>query len=305
MKFLKKNTIEPWRYTKRVELYVGISNYQGFEDTRFGLEIEVEGMGCVSRAQNLTTSPYWGIDSDGSLRGECVELISCAVLKDDLPHALTSLQKEFGDFPDENMSERTSVHVHYNVTKWTVAEMHKALTCAYLFEALMVRRSGGAHREGNHFCLRSFEAPTVIEMLVDFLRDPNQGAVWFDVGRYLNINPQAFSKFGTIEFRSHRGCTDANEIYRWCLVIDEVMTTALKFESPAEIMRKYSEYGLEEFVFEFFPMLFHYLNGDLSHPDNYECHKNAQRVAYAVRVAEGEQSPKKTLYNHQGVTTNG
>lgn len=293
MKFIKRNQIDSDRYHREVQRNVSIDRYDPDLPAAVGIEIEIEGFGCHGRAISLssmrtsTSQVPWAHTEDGSLRGEAIEVRSRRPMDMRvLPVYMSMFQRQFGDFDQSQLSDRTSVHVHYNVTNMTTAEFHRIMTVAYLFEGLMVRRSAGPAREGNHFCLRSIDAEPHVRAIIEYLRNPTAETAWNvfrSENRYLNINTNSFHRFGTIEFRSHRGCTDANEIFRWCLALDEMMTVARdEFSSPAEIMQLYSAYGLEEFLLEYFPKLHAYLGSVLSHEQQQDFHMVSQRIAYAV-----------------------
>lgn len=297
MNFLKRNTISSKTYNRPLSAFVGINNFTNSGDELYGIEIEIEGRDCQFMASSLVGHHNgvldWTYTDDGSLRGEAVEIISRQPRSfDQVVRSLSSFGEVFGDFDQSQLSDRTSVHVHYNITNYTVLDLHKALTVLYLLEALVTHRSAGAAREGNHFCLRSVDAQSSVDNIVEFLRDPNRNNNSFhDSGRYLNINLNSYSRFGTIEFRAHRGCTEVNELLRWILCIREMMEAAKKFENPRQIMSYYSEYGLDEFMEEFFPMTYAYIDNNVNHPDHYESFKVAQRVAYCVQEGTEGKEP--------------
>ena len=209
-----------------------------------GLEIEVEGNSF--RKQDIPAP--WKYVKDGSLRGEDnAEYIFKKPLKfEDVPAALDSLWEMFrqdGSVLDE--SNRTSVHVHLNAQKFHLNRLCAFFALYFSVEEVLTEWCGD-HRVGNLFCLRAKDAPAIISVLKKFLnQDYNIGGN--ENLHYAGLNAHSLSKFGSIEIRSLRGCTDPETILHWIGALERIYRLSETFKDPRHICDEFSGHGPLEY----------------------------------------------------------
>ena len=212
-----------------------------------GIEIECEG-------ENLGRRPPvpWQAHHDGSLRGEeCIEYITNGpVPYGESLKALENLQK----YCIKNRSiiedsHRTSVHIHINILPLTLRELYNFMVLYLVMEDVLVEYSGGKERVGNLFCLRASDA----EYQVDILARAAQNFKFNDFARqefrYASMNVCSVSKFGSLEFRSHRGLINPDIIYAWVRTLMGLRDQAQGgLGSPERIIEQFSIEGPMEFI---------------------------------------------------------
>lgn len=213
-----------------------------------GLEIEVEG-------ENLpkVIPSYWKGVVDGSLRGEAIEYVlkqPCA--RNSVSRFLNYLEvylKKNGAVL--HMSNRTSVHVHINMAKYTLTECFTFVVLYLLFEDLLTNIAGES-RVGNLFCLRAKDAEYFVDSLVSFAKtrkfNPKPEAL-----RYTSVNVCSIVKFNSVEFRALRGTTDPQIITEWVNLLLTIKDASIKFDNPNSIIAEFSQLGPEKFVKKIFP----------------------------------------------------
>lgn len=204
-----------------------------------GVEYEIEGTFLPSFVQGFY------VHDEGSLRvimdenGKAhkpMEYVSAfpkdlACTKLDL-HNLNAALKEEGS--DPLWSYRSSVHVHINVSDLSIVEWWNMVFLWMLYEESFIHYSG-EERQGNLFCLSAREAYGTIIMLEDYLKGKDD-YIFSTKNRYSACNFSSTSKFGSLEFRSMRGTTDADVLLPWFDSLMSLRVGALHFESPSQIL---------------------------------------------------------------------
>lgn len=295
MSLNKKNTILKKYYESKLSTKVGIQSLSSYRGTMLGFELEVENI-----VQDPTGLASIGItaEGDGSLRNNGREFVFTNPLNlEESEKAIRALCEKLPK--DASFSNRTSVHVHLNASDITVKEYHQFLTLWYLVEALLVRRSGGKDREGNMFCLRGLDSNSLIDNYKKAFRGNNRLLV--STERYNCLNTRAFSKFGSLEIRSHRGTSDADELVKWAKVLAEVFEKSKTFSNARDILFETSQKGAEGFLREKLPLLWSYINEkpseDLTLGDDFFDYYDegialAQDIAYCVEVVDPPEPEK-------------
>jgi len=213
-----------------------------------GIEIEVEG-------ENLpVASDLWRVDHDGSLKSaeNCEYVLRKPLPRNEAEDALVDMYKKLnakGTRMDESV--KAGIHIHLNVQDYTLTEMLNFVTTYLLFEEVLVRYCG-EFREGNHFCMRSSDAPYVINYLVDSIKDCAFGRLDDDIIRYCSINLMSLSKYGSLEFRAMRSTPSLGVVLTWIDMLTAVKEFALKFKNPVGIITRYSELDLQAYLHEAF-----------------------------------------------------
>lgn len=235
------------------KLYPVISELQQFRkvyppEHEIGIEIEVEGRNL----QEFPMSRTWRKTLDGSLRGEeSAEY----VLHHPIPmknvekalNNLTAILKK--NNAKKELSDRCGVHIHINVQHMTFMELINYLCLYLVLEPLLVSYCGSS-REGNMFCLRAKDAPTLIDLIMNSYAHSDLYSL---IGRgnhfrYAAVNVSSIRKHGSLEFRSLKTPKNFKKIIPWVNLLHKLKTTSYTFETPEEIINAYSMYEYERFL---------------------------------------------------------
>lgn len=212
-----------------------------------GIEIEVEGNKFpkdTSNSQLALIPKEWKYTKDGSLRGQDnAEYVLREPIKfEEVPGAVTELWdmfSKYGSVLDE--SNRTSVHVHLNVGRWHLNRLTSFLAMYFAVEEILTEWCG-EHRVGNLFCLRAKDAPAIVTTLKRFIQQ--DGAVELPSSlHYAGLNANAIMKFGSLEIRSLRGCTDPQHILDWVAVLERIYNLSADFADPRALVDSFSGNG--------------------------------------------------------------
>jgi hypothetical protein len=231
-------TMKDHFYNEKLSNVIGFTKQTG----EIGLEIECEG-------RNLFDTPFawWTTHDDHSLRSvddhKPVEyVLKVPVSEADLHKALMYLTRKLKDAGSEiSESTRTSVHVHVNCQDMTIRELYCYICLYIIFEELLVDFSG-PNRAGNLFCLRAKDSEFFITMLESTLKNGNFKQ-WKEDYRYTACNVNSVLKFGSLEFRSMRGCVDIEAIETWVSLLLGIKKASSKYESPIEIFEDFTSLG--------------------------------------------------------------
>lgn len=267
-----------------------VNTYTG---ERFGVEIEIEARSVDSFMSKLQDSKRLQVVHDGSLRGAACEVIFQEGLTyKQTEDALKEFDRAAKHLDGVNLSDRCSVHVHYNLTHLTLSQIMSAYVTATLLEPYLIEAVGGDARTGNYFCLSGLESDTTIQGLIGFFRNRCDTYSLGGFHKYQALNLSSISRFGTLEWRMHKGCINGEQIFDWCTCIREIMNVK---PTAIEICQYISEYGTVKFLEEFLPNVKKYLlsfNKDIFKQDNGESFYIAKRLAYCVDIVD-TPAPKK------------
>jgi hypothetical protein len=211
-----------------------------------GLEIEVEGTGLLHEEEGepLSGLPQWIFCVDHSLRGE--ENAEYVLRKPldfkDIPEALNKLYSKLADngatFDDSN---RTSVHVHLNCQDFHFNRLASLMALWYVLEEPLTEFCG-EHRVGNLFCFRAVDTPAVVTNMRNFIRADGQFKI-NDIFHYAGLNPHALLKYGSLEFRTMRGCHSAEEVMSFVRILERLYRLSAEFPDPRDVVAGYSSGG--------------------------------------------------------------
>lgn len=176
-----------------------------------GVEIEYERAG---RAGEIDAD-YWEIHEDGSLRDGGAELVFRRPLRS--ANASAALRNAEAALSRVSFSARTSVHVHVDVRDIAPSALMRYICLYYIFEELLFSYCG-PQRVDNNFCISGAHARGVVDLIggidpkrvIKSLREMGTSEY-----RYASVNLDAVLKFGSLEFRGHRGTADYNQITNW------------------------------------------------------------------------------------------
>lgn len=229
-----------------------LANYYLIKDRpgTFGIEIETEAESydfcypknflkskVISTPQgdkggyHIPKMPYWEGHEDGSLRDFGVEYVLKEPLSfDETLKALEEFRRETAEVKFSHGGAGTSVHVHINVGKETFLTLGNFLTLYTLFENVLVEFSG-PQRRSNLFALPTRCAERTINNIVRMFKGIEKGdgyACSFNIEtvKYAALNLAPICYFGSVEIRSFRGSTDADEIAEWIRVLNRLIEYA-------------------------------------------------------------------------------
>jgi len=120
---------------------------------KVGIEIEMEGIKSTSALNVVSQSGYWKLESDNSLRGTGIELISVPMFGKDIEQALDVVEgffKKAKYLPTFNA--RTSLHVHVEVVDLSREELIRFILLYCAVEPLLFNFCEKSRRD-NVYCL--------------------------------------------------------------------------------------------------------------------------------------------------------
>ena len=258
-----------------------------------GIEIEMEGV-PESALQGI---PAWNRVSEGSVQGyelvlrnpECGDQLYLAIQQLTNVSSNTNLSNAF--------SERTSNHVHVDVTDMTYMQFINFLTLSVMFEKVLYKYVA-PHRSSNHFCWSFFDCQAIISKIKlvneaarsenpSQLRSALQEHFCPDYTKYSGINVSSVPRYGSLEFRMHEGTMEVNRIIRWINILLSIKEYAMdEGRTPSNILETKQDVGIDSI---FTAVLGNY-RGILSYPDVevdiLQGIRSAQDFVYQVTTTE-------------------
>lgn len=284
---------------KIVEL-VGI-NPAYISKNLYGVEIEVEGVRLPK--QDHLPVDLWRVERDTSLKtAEAWEYVMTRPqMIDGVYQSIDILQAAYNSRNSiVHESVRAGVHVHMNVQDWNIKQLMTFATCYYMLEDILIHWCG-ENREGNLFCLRTRDAEFVLFKVLQTLQERKLAHLKYDLIRYSSLNYCSLFKYGTIEFRGMRGTPDLSLIKTWVAIINQLRTSSLNFNTPADVINWFSGDGEEQFIATLLPD-YHQL---FKCPDKERVIRNAARrvqmIAFGVDWDGFGQAPINPFSNGGGL----
>lgn len=232
--------MEPRVFLNRtVRQITGIRKVDGL---KFGIELELEGRNV---GLHDVATRGWARVYDGSLRGESIEYTTTgAKTYEETKASVDHLFKKFDDNKVKfNDSIRTSTHVHLNFSDQPMKNVINFFTLFTLLEEVLQYYSG-VDRKGNLFCISTREAEGIVNIVSTCVARGDFSAFAGDRYKYAACNLSTLYKFGTVEVRTMRGATSAQQVNAWVDIMNDMYTYAVnKMESPAGLMRDLSHLG--------------------------------------------------------------
>ena len=213
----------------------GMAGSTGYEDASLvlsdcfiGVEAELEHAYGVDEYRGHLLERV----SEGSLHQDGVEFIFSYPLKGDLiTTALKELEELYKPCPPTT-GNNTSLHVHVDVRDLTFKQLWKFIMLYTMFEVPLFKYSS-PDRMDNIFCVSSKDARIKVRRYNELLRfvkkgDFNNFLRHADVsGRYSSMNVQSVAKFGSLEFRGHKGEWQKEPILKWVNLLMGLKKAAL------------------------------------------------------------------------------
>lgn len=218
-----------------------------------GIEVEAEGWDLPVRI----AGGRWAVKNDGSLRapegGACYEYITNgAIPYADVPAVLNELATPLGK-AKLRWSNRTSVHIHVNVSDMSYRDTINFMALYTTFEEVLTEYAGGLKRSGNLFCVRATDAEECIDAIVRSLSSGTIDGFYDDNLHYAGMNVNSVTQRGSIEFRSMGGNIDVPFIQSWIDVLYQLREKAKTYNDPRDVVMGLSTMGPIHFMMTHFP----------------------------------------------------
>lgn len=217
-----------------------------------GIEIEVEGnkfpkpdgMAGSYAPVKMPSSKFWSYVHDGSLRGNdnAEYVLTKPIEFGKVSEAISEIYgtlASYGSVIDD--SHRTSVHVHLNCQSFHLNRLTSFCALWFTFEEILTAWCG-EHRVGNLFCLRAKDAPAILNQLRQFIRRDGQMQLSEHL-HYAGLNAHALMKYGSLEIRTLRGCTEPQVVLDWVSILQRLYELSGEYEDPRDICGTFSAEG--------------------------------------------------------------
>lgn len=217
-----KEALQETNYGPSKDSLIPLVNNKSF----LGIEVEVERVEDWEDFEHKV-SPWWKCVEDGSLRNSGREFVSIPLRGENVYNALYILKRVLEDHSNYSFSERTSVHVHLNVRKFTVEQLMNFLITYLIVEQTLFSKvkSSGFIRDKNIFCVPVTESKYYLHMDEAF-NSYYQGKYLETVDslvnlwkKYTALNLLPIREQGTVEFRHLGGTLDISLIMNWINLI--------------------------------------------------------------------------------------
>lgn len=184
-----------------------------------GLEFEYEGV-RDARLPNTYPLDLFSTHDDDSLKNYGKEFVFTEPLFGaDVENAVRAL---CGVARERNWlaSRRAGIHVHVDVRDLTREQVIGFILLYSLVEPALYRWVG-EQRDKSIYCTPLYEADGATELVAGLLRQCQGGSgdsimrCASNIPRYGGMNPNALSKFGSIEFRQLKSTSDSERVLLW------------------------------------------------------------------------------------------
>lgn len=209
-------------------------------DALMGVEVEIEQQ-QVTTAQSVIIQQNWVTHVDTSLR-DGIEYVF------DGPKAGSVLSAALAGFFDSgirySMSERTSVHVHINMTDDVTISQFRAFFCLmYMLEPAVFRLADENRKWCSYCCpLTDMGVNRLVGILTGdqntFVREL-KGQRHQD--KYYGFNTASLAKHGTVEFRYFPCTADKDVVISWVKLVQECKKFAMTVGSANDIVNAFSD----------------------------------------------------------------
>lgn len=193
-----------------------------------GVELELEGL------RDSPDIPYWERKADNSLRSG-VEYVL------DQPYAGPSLEYALDSFYDERLvaenTQRTSTHIHINMTDATVDAVRSMTMIMYMIEDALFAVVGEGRKWAGYSMALSEMDPVRLRLSLsaaDYVAAAAQLAPARNQERYYGFNTASLRRHGTVEFRYFPGGPSRAELENWLDLVVAVKRAAM--DNPPDVL---------------------------------------------------------------------
>jgi len=205
-------------WSDQVSRYFSIANVK----QNFGIEIEIEGSSV-----RFPPPAGWSYHDENSLRNGGAEYVSQPMDLKSIEPMVLSLRAALGRARINEASHRAGVHIHRNCTYMRMIDPLVIMAVYYCYEPFMLKMLG-SHRNGNLFCMPSYDIGDNNRWFNQLLSCVFSGGYdWPERGRYCSCNLDSLRRYGTVEWRVFPFSLDGAEIATWARWIDKFVEDAL------------------------------------------------------------------------------
>lgn len=184
----------------------------------------------------------WSFHADGSLLNG-LEAVTRPIFPDSKQwsSAYAQLKELFRTSPLVEDSERTSTHVHLNVSDRTLRETFTVGTAFWAMENILFSFCA-EYRRSNHFCIGVSDTIVTIEELVRQIKQGNLPRITEERGKYSALNWARIGNIGTLECRIREGLTDADLVFDWARLVSDIGANTLSnWRDPSSLITDLSQ----------------------------------------------------------------
>lgn len=217
---------------------------------RFGVELEFTGVTCDVVANHLAqrgvaiyyagyshqVSSQWKVVTDASVTvaGLGGELVSPILTGAEGYEQLERVVSILNSVPNISVDRRCGLHVHVSWDNMTVAQVQTIVSRFTKYEDWFDSIQP-VSRRANRFCKAVKGHPQLSDALACNPRAHLQALGNIASDRYVKLNLQSLSRYGTIEFRQHSGTTDPVKVLNWVRFLEQFIEASLNPSMTASV----------------------------------------------------------------------
>ncbi len=203
-------------------------------DYLLGMEFELEDV-----SDEVDTPEYYEVHGDGSLRNGA-EYVFIEPLAGEHVISAIEVMEEFMDEHDFEVSERTSTHIHINMSDAgsTAALCSTMFALVYMIEPAIFR-AADENRKWCGYCQPLSDMPQqrVLDLMSEDTGSFRNGVYGESASdRYFGLNMRSLSRHGTIEFRYFPGWVDKDTTISWVNLVTEIRAAAEAIGSVSNML---------------------------------------------------------------------
>ncbi len=212
-----------------------------------GIEIEAEFDNFNAEVE---VPPGWLQIIDGSLREGYEYVLRQPSKRENVHKYLDSIYKYFvRNLP--KVSDNCSTHVHVNVQRLTVDQLVNFISLYFILEPALINICG-EHRKGNLFCLSASNCEHQYTVLESVAQGSSRLLQKNEI-KYGALNLAAIATYGSLEFRAMRFPVSKEILTSWIHLLLEIKDSANSIKNKVDILMRFSELGIEDFIKKYLP----------------------------------------------------
>jgi len=217
--------VESNNYVKILEEKYGTIplTYFNMEPYNNPVGIEIEAEKFKGEAEDCL---LWRVTEDGSLKKQGVEFISIPLNRTMIDYALLEAQ---GLTQKLEFGHRTSVHVHCNVSHYTLYQLNALAALYAMFEGCFYHLTE-SHRRGNSFCYPLVGTEPKLRWL-----DVDEDQPQCKTTKYCAFNIAPVRRQMSVEFRHLQGTKDQLTLRRWIQLCAKLVYYCGKLEAKKSV----------------------------------------------------------------------
>lgn len=186
------------------------------------------GILAYAEGYNHDTESYWKVVYDSSCGHEVVSPILRGY------EGLDEIEKvcEILQSAGYSVNSRCGFHVHHGIAHLSKKQIRNIYLLAIKWENVVDRLVAPSRRNNDYCESISRNAKTLAEVqnCMDILvkRGHSHYAMQVIPGRFRKVNPEAYSRHGTIEFRQHQGTLNFDKMRFWIIMTQNFVTRAMR-----------------------------------------------------------------------------